>query len=180
MASTVVTVASAMSFSKCSTPAATSATPAQSEEKKPPVATKSARTEDIVFHLYGMLLWQQSSPSPLISPDILGAYLQELLGEGRIRTLEDWSPEEKNKAVFLVEQAYETVEGKVIKTLTQDLLRELKARILRASLAETRKELANAERIGDTTLRDSLLSLCNTIQQRLRTEEKTNEQEFVL
>ncbi len=128
-----------------------------------------ARTEDIVSHLYGMLLWLQSIPSPHISPSILGSYLKDILGDDRMKSLEDWSPEDRNRAIFLAEHAHGESRERDIKETVGRLLSELEDRTTRALLAETRKELREAERIGDNTHRDTLLKIANEIQRKLTT-----------
>lgn len=143
-------------------------------------APTPARAEDVVFHLTGVLLWQQSIESPLILPSLLGAHLRDILGEERIRILEDWSPEDKNKAAFLAERAYEDGNEKTMVETLEVLLRELKASTLRAALRETRADLVGAERAGDTALRDSLLTIANDIQRRLVQAESTEGRTFIL
>lgn len=136
-----------------------------------PLAPKGARTEDIVGYLFGVVLWQKSAQPPYIEPGILGGHLKDILGEDRIRTLEDWPEEEQNKAIFLAERTADSLSEKEQKGAVEGLLSELHKRTLRASLTACRNELTSAERSGDTALRDSLLGLAGEIQQRLSKEE---------
>jgi DNA primase len=139
--------------------------------KVQPTVTKApptlARTEDIVFHLYGVLLWQQSIESPSIKPQTLSAYLGDILSEERIQTLEDWPADMKNKAAFLAEAAYEHTEEKAFPDTVAALLRELDLRVGKQSLMDTRALLAEAERVGDRERARELLTLASTHQKRI-------------
>ncbi len=139
-----------------------------------------ARTEEIVRYLFGILLWQHSIESPRILPTLLDTHLRDILGEERIRTLEDWSSEEKNKAVFLVEAVYADGNEKTLLETVEILLRELQVRILRALLKETRSELIAAEQGGDTARKADLIGRANDVQRRLIRTESTEGRTFIL
>jgi DNA primase len=128
-----------------------------------------ARTEDIVFHLKGVLLWLWSTASPPIIPDILGLYLTEILGAERMQTLDDWSAEDKNKAAFLAEAAHGEQHEKVVKETIRHLLRELHVRLLKEALTTIRHTLTDAEHRGDRTVQSTLLARAAELQKRLGT-----------
>ena len=139
------------------------------------------RTEDVVFHLVGVLLWQQSVESPHIVPALLRAYLQDILGDERIQLLDDWSDEDKNKAAFVAEHAYgEDADGKQVREAAQTLLRELSLRTLRTMITDVRKDLKDAEQKGDSALQQSLLGIANDLQKKLRARETASKDEFIL
>jgi hypothetical protein len=131
-------------------------------------APSVARTEDIVFHLYGVLLWLQSIESPHIPPKTLGTHLVEVLGEARMQTLEDWPAEQKNKAAFLAEAAFTDVNQKTSRERVAHLLRELEARIQKNILGVVRTSLREAERLGDRTRQADLLSQASEVQKKIR------------
>jgi hypothetical protein len=158
--------------------ATAAAIPAQKTAPKPP---EFRRTEDVVFHLVGVLLWQQSVESPHILPSLLRAYLQDILGDERIQLLDDWSDEDKNKAAFVAEHAYgEDADGKQVREAAQTLLRELSLRTLRTMITDVRKDLKDAEQKGDSALQQSLLGIANDLQKKLRTRETASKDEFIL
>jgi DNA primase len=144
------------------------ATPVASPaSQEPPRETRLARLEDIVFHLWGVLLWQKSLESPHISPSKLGSYLTEILGDGRIRTLEDWPLDIQNKAAFLAEAAYEEHNERAMREALSALLTELEARAGKQSLSSVRSELALAERAGDRSRANELVLQASEYQKRL-------------
>lgn len=133
----------------------------------PIVQPKFARLEDIVFHLWGVLLWQKSFESPTISPSKLGSYLTEILGDGRIRTLEDWPADMQNKAAFLAEAAYEDINERTMRDKLASLLHELEARTEKQTLTQIRGELGDAEKAGDRTRTNELIQLASEHQKRI-------------
>jgi DNA primase len=132
-----------------------------------PAAARFARLEDIVFHLWGVLLWQKSLESPHVSPSRLGSHLTEILGDGRIRTLEDWPADMQNRAAFLAEAAYEDTNPKALREVLEALMRELDTRIGKQFLASIRAELVEAERAGDRTRADALLREASERQKKM-------------
>jgi hypothetical protein len=142
-------------------------------------AASLARTEDIVFHLYGVLLWQQSIESPAVPAQKIGEYLRDILGEERMKMLEDWPSDMQNKAAFLAEAAYEHVEEKSLPDVLSGLLRELDLRIGKQALVDVRTKLREAEQSGDRERARSLLSLASTHQKRI-TETQSAHRTFIL
>jgi DNA primase len=155
----------------------------EKSENKVPEAPKKlpalARTEDIVFHLYGVLLWQQSIEAPLVSSEKLRTYLGDILSQERLVTLEDWPPDMKNKAAFLAEAAYEHAEEKTFPETLSALLRELDLRVGKESLVDIRSKLREAERIGDREQTQTLLTLASTHQKRI-TNTESADRTFIL
>lgn len=149
---------------------------AATQQKVPPLYVRS---DDVVSLLYGVLLWQESIPTPHISPSQLGHYLKDILGEERMKALEDWSAEEKNKAAFIAERTFGEERDKDMKLTIERLLLELWQRILHVSLKEVRQDLAQAEKEGDGTLQNTLLSLASDIQRRIA-KGNAEEQRFTL
>ncbi len=141
--------------------------PATPKRDPAPQSTKFARLEDIVFHLWGVLLWQQSLESPHVSPGKLAAHLADILGDGRIRTLEDWPPDMQNKAAFLAEAAYEETNPKAFREILAALLRELDTRTGKQYLASIRAELMEAERRGDRDRATELLREASERQKKM-------------
>lgn len=137
------------------------------------VQQKFARLEDIVFHLWGVLLWQKSFESPHISPSKLGSYLTEILGDGRIRTLEDWPADMQNRAAFLAEAAYEDMNERTLRDALQSLLHELESRTGKQTLASIRGELSAAEKAGDRTRTDELIKLASEHQKHIAAAQGT-------
>jgi DNA primase len=133
----------------------------------PPAAPTFVRVEDIVFHLWGVLLWQKSIESPHISPSKLGSYLTEILGDGRIQTLEDWPADMQNRAAFLAEAACEDMSERTMRDTLASLLHELEMRTGKQTLTRIRSELTEAERTGDRTRASELLSEAHEQQMRI-------------
>jgi hypothetical protein len=140
---------------------------------------KFARLEDIVFHLWGVLLWQKSFESPHISPSKLGSYLTEILGDGRIQTLEDWPADMQNRAAFLAEAAYDDSNPRTIRDTISALLHELESRTHKQTLAHVRNELTDAEKAGDRSRVDELLHTAHEHQKRIAVA-GSSERTFVL
>ncbi len=132
-----------------------------------PVAPRvMKREEDLIAHLYGMLLWQAHDPSPRINVERLRTNLEIALGPGSMQSLHDWSLERQNEAIFKVETMY--TGGEDLEAESSQMLYELYQAELRRRLTLARITLKEAEISQDTEARTKALAACNDINETLK------------
>ena len=125
------------------------------------------REEDLVSHLYGILLWQQGEESPVLDEKVLYKNLELVLGHDSMQSLVDWGEDTKNEAIFKTEALYAEV-GESLKKEVASMLHELYVVELRRRLAQARERLRESERSLDTALQERELALCSSINETLK------------
>lgn len=106
------------------------------------------RPEDLVAHLLGVLLWQESEESPALDAGVLRTRLEAILGPASMQDLLDWPQERQSEAVFRAERVY-TEDTKGLKDSVGRLLRELHEATVRHELARAGERIKQAEASRD-------------------------------
>lgn len=140
------------------------------EKKATPISFK--REEDVVTHLYGVLLWQQGEEAPTLKVSSLKESLELVLGHDSMQSLLDWPEERKNEAIFKAEAAYPDTRSLGDDTIR--MLHELYIGELRRRLAHARERLREAEKNLDTEAQTRELALCSGINETLKNIILTN------
>ena len=147
--------------------------PVRTEQAPRPTPQLPGRTEDVLTHLFGILLWQEGEKAlgevSEISAEKLRENLEFVLGHDSMHSLLDWPPERKNEAIFKAETVYtEGVKGELSRAVAH-MLQELYVASLRRSLSQARDRLKEAEKVLDEDARVEALTLCNSINETLKT-----------
>jgi len=126
------------------------------------------RMEDILEHLYGILLWQEGEGAREVNPEDLRKNLEFVLGHASMQSLFDWPPERKNEAIFKAETVYtDATKGGLPRALAE-MLQELYLASLRQRLATAREQLRVAEEAGSDEEKTRALDLCSEINELLK------------
>lgn len=141
----------------------------QLEEKRAPAHVRPVpkRAEDLMQHLLGILLWQESEETPRIDIPRLRQALESILGRDSMQDLLDWPETKKNEAVFKAEGVYTNEQGSLVPELNR-LLGELKELELKRKLLRATHDLKEAERTGDHEKQVAALTECNHINEALK------------
>ncbi len=142
------------------------ATESVSEVKMVVKEKHEGREDDLIAHLLGILLWQESEESPNADPVFIREKLEFVLGHASMQSLLDWPAERKNELIFRAEMAHG--ESARLKDETAHMLFELYHMMLRRRLRESHERLRGAERTEDTEARERELALAHEINETLK------------
>ncbi len=140
-------------------------TPSRTPTEKP---VQPKRIEDILEHLYGILLWQEGEDAQEVNPEDLRKNLEFVLGHASMQSLLDWSPERKNEAIFKAETVYTEATKEGLPRALSEMLQELYLASLRQRLATAREQLRTAEETGNDEEKTRALGLCSEINELLK------------
>lgn len=140
-----------------------------------PAVKKPRREEDLIAHLFGILLWQSAEQEPSIDAKMLEGHMKTVLGDEGMTLLTDWPDDVKNTAIFKAERSYtdqnitdDDQNGVVmLEKSIAELLRELHLMRLRAKLAHAQGTLREIEKAGDTKEIETMLQQCEDIRKEL-------------
>ena len=139
-----------------------------SSEKSKIATVILRRPEDVLMHVYGILLWQEHEEAPSVAVSELRENLELVLGRDSMQSLLDWPLERKNEAIFKAETVYTEGGEKELPVALATLLQELYRAELRRTLALARERLREAERSLDEGKRTEALMECNEINETLK------------
>ncbi len=141
----------------------------QAKEKAPPRAPETPRrAEDMIAHLFGILLWQEPEVAPKIGVEGLRKNLELVLGSASMQSLIDWPKERQNEAIFKAETVYTEMSADSLGRIVAEMLGELYRTALRTRLAEARDKLKEAEKAHDEVAQKEMLALANEINETLK------------